>query len=148
MKKLDIELLVGIFLVFGLLSLGYISVRLGNIDLFGKEGYTVYAEFEKVGGLKPGATVEIAGVKVGRVKNIKLTDDYTALIEIVIKKDIKLQEDAIASIKTKGLIGEKYVEITPGGSDILIADGGKIRETESAVDIEELISKFVFGKVE
>ncbi len=148
MKRIDLELMVGIFVVFGLFSLGYISVKMGNLDLFNKEGYRVYAEFEKVGGLKPGASVEIAGVTVGRVRDVRLTEDYTALVEMTIKTDVKLQQDAIASVKTKGLIGEKYIEITPGGAEETIPNGGRIEETESAVDIEELISKFVFGKVE
>jgi len=91
--------------------------------------------------------VEMAGVEVGTVKSIGITSDYRARVELTIDKGIKLQEDAIASIKTKGLIGEQFVQISPGGSDTLIPNGGKIRETESAIDIEELISKYVFGKV-
>jgi phospholipid/cholesterol/gamma-HCH transport system substrate-binding protein len=148
MRKIDIELLVGIFVIAGIFALGYISVNLGELEVWSKKGYTLYAEFEGIGGLKPGATVEIAGVKVGRVKSIRLTRDYTALVELEIDSDVPLQDDAIASIKTKGLIGEKYVEITPGGSEHLLADGDKLRETESAVDLEGLLSKFVFGKVE
>ncbi len=148
MRKIDIELLVGVFVVLGILALGYISVNLGELEVLGKRGYTVYAEFDRTGGLKPGATVEIAGVKVGRVKEIHLSEDYTAVVALEIDRNVKLQEDAIVSIKTKGLIGEKYIEITPGGSERLLADGDRLRETESAVDLEELISKFVFGKVE
>ncbi len=148
MKRFDIEFMVGVFVVLGILALGYISVRLGNLDIFNKEGYRVYAEFERVGGLKPGASVEIAGVTVGRVKSVELTDDFTALVELALKSNVRLQEDAIASVKTKGLIGEKFIEITPGGAEETIPNGGRIQETESAVDLEELISKFVFGKVE
>lgn len=147
MKKFDIELAVGFFLLLGILSLAYISINLGKLEIVGKDGYTVYAEFEKVGGIKPKAIVEIAGVEVGTVKSVGITSDYRAKVELSIDKDIKLQEDAIASIKTKGLIGEQYVQISPGGSDTMIENGGKIRETESAIDIEELISKYVFGKV-
>ncbi len=148
MKRLDVEFMVGIFVIFGIFALGYISVNLGNLDLFNKESYRVFAEFEKIGGLKPGASVEIAGVTVGRVKSVELTKDFTALVEMALKSNVRLQEDAIASIKTKGLIGEKFIEITPGGAEETIPDGGRIEETESAVDLEELISKFVFGKVE
>ncbi len=148
MRKIDIELLVGIFVIAGIFALGYISVNLGELEVWGKKGYTLYAEFEGIGGLKPGASVEIAGVTVGKVKSIRLTRDYTALVELEINNNVPLQDDAIASIKTKGLIGEKYVEITPGGSEHLLADGDKLRETESAVDLEGLLSKFVFGKVE
>lgn len=147
MKKFDLELGVGVFVLIGILCLGYLSIKLGRLEVFGERRYTVYAEFEKAGGIKTGSVVEIAGVDVGKVKSIKLKEDYQALVELTIYKDVRLQEDAIASIKTKGLIGEKYVQITPGGSDKIIPDGGKIRETESALDIEELISKYVFGKV-
>jgi len=147
MKKYNIELAVGFFLLLGILSLAYISINLGKLEIVGREGYTVYADFEKAGGIKPKAMVEMAGVEVGTVKSIGITSDYRARVELTIDKDIKLQEDAIASIKTKGLIGEQFVQISPGGSDTLIPNGGKIRETESAIDIEELISKYVFGKV-
>lgn len=147
MKKYNIELAVGFFLLLGILSLAYISINLGKLEIIGREGYTVYADFEKAGGIKPKAMVEMAGVEVGTVKSIGITSDYRARVELTIDKDIKLQEDAIASIKTKGLIGEQFVQISPGGSDKLIPNGGKIRETESAIDIEELISKYVFGKV-
>ena len=147
MKKFNIELSVGFFLLLGILSLAYISINLGKLEIIGKEGYTVFAEFEKAGGIKPKAIVEIAGVEIGTVKSVSITNDYFARIELTINKNIKLQEDAIASIKTKGLIGEQYVQISPGGSDNIIPNGGKIRETESAIDIEELISKYVFGKV-
>lgn len=147
MKKFDLELAVGLFLLVGIICLGYISVKLGKLEVLGGEYYTVYADFAKAGGIKPGSSVEIAGVEVGKVKSIRLGKDYEALVGLQISSKVKIQEDAIASVKTKGLIGEKFVQITPGGSEKILADGGKIRETESAVDIEELISKYVFGKV-
>ena len=147
MKKFDLELAVGFFLLVGILCLGYISVKLGKLEVIGGDYYTVYADFAKAGSIKPGSGVEIAGVEVGKVKSILLDKDYQAHVGLQINSRVKLQEDAFASIKTKGLIGENYVQITPGGSDKMLADGGRIRETESAVDIEELISKYVFGKV-
>jgi phospholipid/cholesterol/gamma-HCH transport system substrate-binding protein len=104
------------------------------------------ADFPSVGGLKAGSTVEIAGVEVGRVDGITLYD-FQARVVMTIKSDVKLQEDAIASIKTRGLIGEKFIKINPGGSEKLIKPNGKITEVEPPVDIEELISKYVFGKV-
>jgi phospholipid/cholesterol/gamma-HCH transport system substrate-binding protein len=109
--------------------------------------YTVYAKFERAGGIKPGAVVEIAGVEVGKLKSVRLNENYQAFVTLTIDKGVKIQEDAIASIKTKGLIGEKYVQITAGGSDKIIPNGGEIRETESAIDLEEIIGKFVFGGV-
>lgn len=147
MKKFDLEFAVGVFLLIGILCLGYISVKLGRLELLGGERYVLYAEFGKAGGIKSGSSIEIAGVEVGKVKSIVLDKDYQALVGLEIAKRVKIQEDAIASIKTKGLIGEKFVEITPGGSDKIIPDGGKIRETESAIDVEDLIAKYAFGKV-
>ena len=147
MKKFDLEITVGFFLLLGILSLAYISINLGKLEIVGRNAYIVYAEFEKAGGIKPKAVVEIAGVEIGTVKSVRITKDYRAQLAIEIDKKIKLQEDVIASIKTKGLIGEQYVQISPGGSDKMIQNGGTIRETESAIDIEELISKYVFGKV-
>ena len=147
MRKIDIELAVGIFVMIGILSIGYLSVKLGKLEVMGGRGYVVFAEFEKAGGIKPGAVVEIAGVEVGAIKSIRLDKDNLALIEFALDDSVKLQEDAIASIKTKGLIGEKYIQITPGGAEKVLQTGEKIRDTESAVDIEELISKYVFGKV-
>jgi phospholipid/cholesterol/gamma-HCH transport system substrate-binding protein len=147
MKRFDLELVTGFFVLVGIVALAYISIKLGKMEILGKEGYVVYAYFEKSGGIKPGSVVEIAGVEVGKVKNVKLNENYQAVVEMTIKKDVKIQDDAIASIKTKGLIGEKYIQITPGASDKVLAQGGRIRETESAVDLEELISKYVFGGV-
>jgi len=146
MKEPNAELVVGLFLIFGIISLAFISIKLGKLEVIGKPGYTVFAEFDNDGGIKQGASVEIAGVSVGKVNTVKL-ENYQALVELVIYRNVKLQEDAIASIRTEGLIGEKYIQITPGASDKLIPNKGKIRETESAIDIESLISKFAFGKV-
>ncbi|MBW1784072.1 MAG: outer membrane lipid asymmetry maintenance protein MlaD [Deltaproteobacteria bacterium] len=146
MKKFDLEFAVGLFMIFGILCLGYLSIKLGKMEILGDEGYEIQAVFSNSGGLKSGSSVVIAGVDVGRVKQIAL-DDYQARIVINLPKHIKIQEDAIASIKTRGLIGEKYVEITPGGADELIKPGGRIRDTQSAVDFEELISQYVFGKI-
>jgi len=146
-KKIDLELAVGFFVLIGILCFGYLSIKLGRIEFFGEGRYILYAEFEKAGGIKSGAIVEIAGVEVGKVKSIVLDKDYQATTSLLINKDVKIQEDAIASIRTKGLIGEKYIEISPGGSEKILPSGGTIRETESAIDLERIISKFVFGKV-
>jgi phospholipid/cholesterol/gamma-HCH transport system substrate-binding protein len=146
MKKFDIELMVGLFMIAGILCLGYLSIKLGKMEVFGSKGYELQATFSNSGGLKVGSGIIIAGVEVGRVKSVAL-EDYQAYVVMNLPSDIKIQEDAIASIRTKGLIGEKYVDITPGGSDKTIPPGGKIRETQPAVDLEELISKYVFGKI-
>jgi phospholipid/cholesterol/gamma-HCH transport system substrate-binding protein len=147
MKKMGIETMVGLFVLLGMVALGHLSVKLGRLEVLGDERSAIYARFDKAGGIKPGASVEIAGVEVGRVKAIMLDEDYQALVEFSIDRDVEVQEDAIVSIKTKGIIGEKYVQISPGGSDEIIPDGGEIRETESTVEIEELLSKYVFGKI-
>jgi phospholipid/cholesterol/gamma-HCH transport system substrate-binding protein len=102
--------------------------------------------FPTVGGLRAGAAIEIAGVEVGRVQEIKL-EDYAAVLTLRLERRVQLQEDAIASIRTRGLIGEKYVRITPGGSERLLADGGRIREVEPPIDIETLIGQFIQGKL-
>lgn len=145
-KWFDAEIAVGIFMFFGILSLAYISVKLGNINLLGNNYYSVKAVFSSVKGLKKDTVVEIAGVGVGKVGDIKLVD-YKAVTTLRIRTDIKIQDDAIASVRTKGLLGEKYVEITPGGSDILVGPDGTLRETEPPLDLEKLIGNFVFGKV-
>lgn len=146
MKRFDVELAVGVFVLAGLVCLGYLSIKLGKMEIVGGRGYELQALFPSVGGLKIGSPIVIAGVEVGRVKSIRL-ENYQARVSLSLPEDVKIQEDAIAAIKTKGLIGEKYIEITPGGSEKFINPGGQIRETQPPVDLEELISKFVFGKI-
>ena len=146
MRRSALDLGVGLFVLLGLVALAWMSVKLGRVDLLGNRGYVVSADFPTVGGLKTGSTIEIAGVEVGRVDRIELRD-YQARGVMTIHPDVKLQEDSIASIKTKGLIGERYVRLSPGGSDKLIPPNGRIREVEPPVDIEELLSKYIFGKV-
>ena len=141
-----VELGVGLFMMLGILALAYLSMNLGQVDFLGRRGYVVHADFPTVGGLKSGAAVEIAGVSIGRVQGITL-HDYQARVTLRIDEGVKLQSDAIVSIKTKGLIGEKFVQISPGGSDKLVQAGGRLTEVEAPVDLEELISKYVFGKV-
>lgn len=146
MERMKLNLAVGVFMVVGILALGYLSIKLGRVSFLGGGGYTVTVDFPAIGGLKEGSTVEIAGVEVGRVQGIGLAD-YQARVTLRLQSSVKLQEDSIASIKTKGLIGEKYVRISPGGSDKIIPPNGKIREVEPPVDLEELLSKYIFGKV-
>ncbi|MCS7203781.1 MAG: outer membrane lipid asymmetry maintenance protein MlaD [Thermodesulfovibrio sp.] len=147
MKRESVEIAVGVFVLIGIFALGYLSFRLGKIDFLTQDYYTVYAEFDKIGGIKKGSVVEIAGVAVGTVEKVFLNEKYHAVVEMKIINSVKLPDDSTASVRTKGLIGEKYIQIIPGGSDVFIANGGKIRHTESAVDIEEVLSKYVFGKI-
>jgi phospholipid/cholesterol/gamma-HCH transport system substrate-binding protein len=145
-KKFDIELTAGLFMLAGILCLSYISIRLGKMDFFGSNEYEITADFSNIGGLRVGSSIVIAGVDIGRVKSITL-NDYEARVAMRIERGVRLQADSIASIKTRGLIGEKYVEITPGGSDKMISPGERIKETEPAVDLESLLAKYVFGNV-
>jgi phospholipid/cholesterol/gamma-HCH transport system substrate-binding protein len=146
MRRVGIEIAVGIFIIVGLLCLAYISIKLGKVNLLGQNYYPVKAIFSTVKGLKDDTVVEISGVEIGKVDSIKL-DNFEAVTTLMIRDDIRLQEDAIASIRTKGLLGEKYVEITPGGSDEMIPPDGTIFETEPPIDLEKLIGNIVFGKV-
>jgi phospholipid/cholesterol/gamma-HCH transport system substrate-binding protein len=146
MGRSRVELAVGVFVLIGVLALAYLSIKLGRVDLFGGGGYLVTAEFPSVGGLKAGSAVEIAGVEIGRVERIGLAD-FQARVTLRINSDVRLQDDSIASIKTKGLIGEKFIRISPGGSDKTIPPNGRIREVEPPVDFEELLSRYIFGKV-
>jgi len=138
------DILVGIFVLAGLLCLGYLAINLGKLEVFGSGGYIVTADFPSVAGLKPGDPVEIAGVRIGRVEAIKLADDR-ARLELRLQDGVKLQDDVIASVRARGLIGDKFVLITPGASEKIIPAGGKIRETDSPPDIPDLIGKFVAG---
>ena len=145
MRRFNVEIMVGLFVVAGFLCFAWLSVKLGDVGIFDPPTYAVTAEFGSVSGLKPGAIVEIAGVQVGKVTQILLNAKrYEAQVEMTIRKGVALQEDSIASIRTAGIIGDRYVDISPGGSEKLIAPGGRIRETESAINLEELVSKYIF----
>ena len=141
------EMVVGLFVVVGIACLGYLAIKLGKLEVFGAGGYTVIADFPSVAGLKAGDPVEIAGVKIGRVESLGLSDDDRAQLTLRLGDGVKLQDDVIASVRARGLIGDKFVLITPGASDKIIPPGGKIRETESPPDIPDLIGKIVGGDV-
>ncbi len=140
------EIVVGLFVVAGLLCLGYLAIRLGKLEVFGNSGYVVYADFASVAGLRRGDPVEIAGVNVGRVDSMGLVDDRARLM-LRIDPGVAIQEDAIASVRARGLIGDKFVAISPGASDRLVPSGGRIRETESPPDITDLIGIMIGGDV-
>lgn len=150
MKRANLELTVGIFVLIGITCLTYLSVKLGKLEIFGGKTTEVYAEFDSVTGLKKGSIVEIAGVDVGKVDRIILEPKYSdrARVFMKIREGVVLQEDVIAAVRTHGIIGDKFIKLKPGGAEKTIASGGRIRETESAVDLEELLSKYIHGKVE
>jgi phospholipid/cholesterol/gamma-HCH transport system substrate-binding protein len=147
MKRFNIEIAVGIFLVAGFICFAYLSVKLGDVRIFGEKTYPLSARFHSVSGLKEGDVVEMAGVKIGTVKRINLDpEDYEAVVQLELGQMVRLQEDSIASIRTAGIIGSKYVDITPGGLEEIIQPGGEIFETESAINLEKLVSKYIFEK--
>lgn len=145
MDKFSTYFAVGLFLLLGFVAVFYISVRLGNISFGAKAGYSVYAIFNNAAGLKKGASVEIAGVAVGKVGEIGLHQDgYRAKVELFIEYPaLELEEDTKASIRTKGILGEEYVKLSPGASDNKVPVGGNLIETESAFDLVEVVGKFM-----
>ena len=146
MEKAKLELVVGIFVLAGIACLAYLSIKLGKLELIGGDVYEVVAQFDTATGLKAGASIEIAGVEVGRVKDITLRDDRAA-VSLAVNNSVKLYSDTIASIKTRGIIGEKFLALSPGGGGDPLKPGDTIRDTESGLDLEELVSQSVHGKV-
>jgi phospholipid/cholesterol/gamma-HCH transport system substrate-binding protein len=148
MNRSLVEIGVGVFVLIGIICIGYLTIKLGKMELFGSDHYSVSAQFQSISGLSDGAAVEVAGVQIGKVASISLDkEEMVAVVNMKIQKGVVLTDDVIASIKTSGLIGDKYIKLTPGGSDEILKPGDAIIETESAVDLEELISKYVFGGV-
>jgi phospholipid/cholesterol/gamma-HCH transport system substrate-binding protein len=147
MERKGIEFGVGLFLLVGLLCLAYLSFKLGNVEWFGSSRYRIQAQFSNVGGLTENADVSMAGVKIGKVEKIRLSNGQ-ALVTLSINEDVHIEEDAIASVKTKGIIGDKYLSISPGASDEYIKPDGRIQDTQPPLDIESLLSRFVFGSVD
>lgn len=145
MKNINTELIVGLFMIAGFLAFGYLSLQMGEFSIFDLEkNYSLEAEFDNVSGLKVGASVEIAGVNVGKVANVGLGEQGLAKVLLLINQDIKITADAIASIRTQGLIGDKYIKIIQGADEDMLKQGDVIFDTESAIDFEELVSKYIF----
>jgi phospholipid/cholesterol/gamma-HCH transport system substrate-binding protein len=148
MQKYTMETVVGIFLVFGLLLIGYMTVQLGHVSFFGDNTYPLSASFNSVTGLRVGSPVYMLGLEIGRVDGLTLDQqNQRAAVEIRVKKGINIYDDAIASIKTEGLIGDKCLSINPGGSGALLKPSGTITETQPSVDIADVIGKYAFGEV-
>lgn len=147
--KNSIEFLVGIFMIAGFLAFGYLALQLGEVTLFSDStNYTVVAQFDNIAGVKKGASVQVAGVAVGQVGKIWLDDEGYANVALLVDKSLQLPTDSMASVKSQGLIGDKFIALSPGGEDELFKNGDLLTDTESSVDIESLISKFAFGSVE
>ncbi len=149
MKHKTLELLVGIFVLLGIAAVAYLTIKLGSGSILGGNSYLVEARFANAGGLNAGSSVYIAGVPVGRVETIVMDPtDYCAIATLKIQAALKIPTDSMASIKTSGLIGDKFVALSPGAEEGFLAPGDRITMTESSVDLESLISKMAFGSVE
>ena len=148
MNKYAMETTVGVFFFVGLLLIGIMTVKLGHVSLFGEKTYPLSARFTSVTGLRVGSPVYMFGIEVGRVERLTMDQkDRKAAVELQINQGIKVYDDAIATIKTEGLIGDKYLRIDPGGAGELLTPGGTITETQPDLDIGELIGKYAFGDV-
>ena len=143
------EITVGVFLVMGFLALGWLAMQLGEVSwLTGAKSYTLNAEFNNISGVKLGADIQISGVTVGKVRQLRLNEDNLAMVAMQIDKGVKVPVDSIASVKSQGIIGDKFIQITLGGDETAYQPGETIVDTESAVDLESLISKFAFGQID
>ena len=149
MKKFRYETVAGIFMVIGLLCVAYMTVKLGKVSFFGDNTYVLYARFTSVSGLRVGNSVRMFGLEVGRVGKLGLDQkDQVVVVELKLDEDLKLYEDAVVSIKSAGLIGDRYVDIDPGGgSEKTLKPGATVAQTQPPLDIEELIGKYAFGDV-
>ncbi len=146
MNKMNLEMIVGLFLLAGFASFSYIAIKMGDLGFFNEDSYPVSARFISISGLKEGAAVELAGVKIGTVSGIELDGgEYEAVVHLDINKQIRLQDDSIASIRTSGIIGDRFIKLTPGGSEDYLETGDEIAETESSISLEELVSKYIFN---
>ena len=146
MDQRRLEAVVGLFVVAGLGCLAYLSVQLARVQLFGSNTYTLTAVFPTVSGLRNGASVEIAGVTVGHVQRVDL-DGFDAVVTMRVRQDVQLSRDAIVSIRTRGLIGEKYLRVSQGADERTIPAGGRVREVEPPLDFEEMIGQLIQGKI-
>jgi len=141
-RSFTTEFWVGVFALIGVGCFAYLAINIASIRLSDSGYYEVQAEFDSVSGLKAGAPVEIAGVEIGEVGKIDLSGT-SALITLRIEDGVKLRDDDIAAVRTKGIIGDRYIKIVPGGSEKIINAGEKVADTESAVEFEEVIGKLI-----
>ena len=148
MKKYSIETAVGVFVVVGLICVGYMTVKLGKVSLFGEDAYPLTARFASVSGLRVGSTVEVYGIEVGSVMRLDIdAEKQMGVVGMKINQGVKVYDDAAATIKSAGLIGDRYVKIDPGGAGAVLKPGGVITQTSAPTDIEDLIGKYAFGDV-
>lgn len=148
MKKQSLDIWVGLFVAMGLLALLFLALKAGNMSAFTFEPtYQVTARFDNIGGLKSRAPVKSAGVVVGRVTDIKFDDQtYQATVIMTLETRYKFPKDSSVKILTSGLLGEQYIGLEAGGDESMIAEGGKLTQTQSAIVLESLISQFLYSK--
>lgn len=148
MNSRQIELGVGLFVILGIAAIAYLAIRVGGGRLVAPDTYTLTARFTNASGLKSGSSVRIAGVTIGDVTKVGLKqDEMVALVTFRVPSSLKLDDDTVASIKSAGLIGEKFISLKPGGSGAALKPGALIVDTQSSVDLEDIISRFAFGSV-
>ncbi|MDR2017729.1 MAG: outer membrane lipid asymmetry maintenance protein MlaD [Syntrophobacterales bacterium] len=148
MKKYSMETIVGIFIVFGIICVGYMAMKLGKVNLFGEDTYPLYARFTSVSGLRVGSSVDVYGIEVGHITGLTIdAERQMALVKMNVKKGMEIYDDASATVKSQGLIGDRYVKIDPGGAGEILKTGGLITQTSVPADIEDLIGKVAFGEV-
>lgn len=148
MKSSWTDVIVGLFLLAGFVALGWLALQLGEVPWLSRgRSYVLYGEFGNISGVKAGADVQVAGVRVGTVKELSLNEEAVAVVAMQLDRGVKVPVDSIASVKSQGIIGDKFIQISLGGDEAVFKDGETITDTESAVDLESLISKFAFGKV-
>jgi phospholipid/cholesterol/gamma-HCH transport system substrate-binding protein len=149
MKPSKIEFLVGVFVLLGAAAIIHLSIRAGSGKLLGGDTYLIESRFANAGGINPGSSVMLSGVTVGRVEDVRMeSSDFSAIVTLRLPVDLRLPADSMASIKTTGLIGDKFIALSPGAEEDFLEPGSRIVETESAVDLESLIGKMAFGAVD
>jgi phospholipid/cholesterol/gamma-HCH transport system substrate-binding protein len=149
MKNTKLELSVGFFMLLGIAAISYLAIQVGTGSLISGDTYLIESRFTNAGGLHAGSSVMLAGVTVGRVEGVRIEpSDYSAIVTLRVLSLLRLPTDSMASIKTTGLIGDKFVSLAPGADETYMKSGMRITLTESAMDLESLIGKMAFGSVE
>jgi len=139
-----IEITVGVFVFLGFLAMAWTAIKIGQVGGLGETGYNLTATFNDVGGVRHGSDIMLAGVVIGRVDDVHLKNNEKATLSLHINEGVEITEDAFASVRTKGIIGDRYIRISQGMETTMLVAGDEIAETESAINLEDLISKYIF----
>jgi len=147
----NMEMLVGVFVAAGIVALFFLALQVSNLGAISdEEGYHIEARFDNIGGIKPKAPVTMAGVRIGRVSNVRYDKEtFEAVVTLTIENQYdRIPDDTFAKIFTAGLLGEQYIGLDAGGSEDYLTDGGKLQMTQSALVLEEVIGQFLFSKAQ